>query len=268
MKKTAAPAVLRCTLAIGNSHTTRLLWNPDGSVEADSWRKIESTPKAVAALPLRFKRGEGVLVSSVVPKLTKLVVGSLTKRGCNLSIFRQDVVPDIEIIPEPPERVGSDRIAAALGALAIDPTVPWVVADSGTAVTCNAVTPARGSKLPRFEGGLIAPGAALSLHALSKGTAQLPDIKDDGGDMQGFIGTSTEQAMQLGVAIQQIAGLMAMIEGQRAILGPETRVALAGGGGPMLYDALKRSALRHFDIVYEPYLVHRGLAAAWKAAQR
>ncbi len=265
--KRASASTLRCTISIGNSHTSRMLWNDDGAPDLASWKQMESTPKAAASFPYRLKRGDGVLISSVVPRLTKLIQRVLKQKGCSVSVFRADVIPDIEIVPEPPQRVGSDRIASALGALSIDAAVPWVIADVGTAVTCNAVTPARGSKQPRFEGGLIAPGAALALHALSKGTAQLPEIKsDEEADEQGFIGTSTEQAMQFGVAIQQVAGVLAMIEGQRAILGAGTRVALAGGGARALHHALKNSPLRGFEIHYDPYLVHRGLAAAWKSA--
>jgi len=254
---------LRATIAIGNSHCSLALWKENGSV--DETRQLEISPSA--RLPLR--RGETVLICSVVPRKTAKLLSVLKKKGAKAFVFRKDILPDIDIIPEPPERVGSDRIAGALGALSLDASVPWVIADIGTAVTCNAVTPARGSKLPRFEGGLIAPGAALSFKALAKGTAQLPEINSDafGDGQDGFVGTSTEAAMRGGVAIQQLAGLLAMIEGQRAILGPETRVALTGGGAQYLKDALERSPHRRFEIRYEPLLVHLGLKAAWSAVQ-
>jgi len=258
-----AAAKRRATIAIGNSHCSLVLWKANGSV--DDHRQLEITP----ALKLPLRRGEAALICSVVSPKTAKMAALLKKKGSTALLFRKDVVPEIEVVPEPPERVGSDRIASALGALSLDPRIPWVIADIGTAVTCNAITPGRGSKAPRFEGGLIAPGAALSLRALAKGTAQLPELEDDflGDGENGLIGTSTEAAIRGGVAIQQVAGLLAMIEGQRSIMGPGTRVALTGGGARFMKDALNASPHRRFEIHYDPLLVHRGLYSVWSAAE-
>lgn len=254
------------TISIGNSHISAVIWGEDG-------KPIEICPHmpATARQIKSFGSLKGdVLVAGVVPRFKKQVLNLLNgKRKRRAFLFRTDIVPEIEIVPDPPEKVGDDRIAAALGALTLDATVPWIVADLGTAVTCNAVTPAVGSKLPRFEGGLIAPGLLMSLKALTAQTAQLPDLAESADDAseQHFIGRNTEEAMRWGVNVAQIAALLAMIEGQRAILGPRAKIAITGGGAAAMMDALRQSPHSSLEIQYQPHLVQLGLGAAWRAAK-
>jgi pantothenate kinase type III len=265
MKGQAEPCAFT-TLNIGNSHISAVKWGEDGK-PVEVMPALPSTARQIKALA--SLRGD-VLVAGVVPRFKRQVLGLLnTKKKQRAFIFRTDVVPEIEIVPDPPEKVGDDRIAAALGALALDATVPWIVADLGTAMTCNAVTPAIGAKLPRFEGGLIAPGLMMSFKALAAQTAQLPDLADSADDAseQHFIGRNTEEAMRWGVNIAQIAALLAMIEGQRAILGPSTMIAVTGGGAAALMDALNRSPHPSLKVQHCPHLVHLGLAAAWRGAK-
>ncbi len=65
---------------------------------------------------------------------------------------------------------GADRVANAVALAALYP-LPAVCVDCGTAVTLEIVDENR-----VFRGGAIAPGRKLMRQALSKGTAQLPDI--------------------------------------------------------------------------------------------
>lgn len=45
------------------------------------------------------------------------------------------------MVPQPPGKVGKDRLAGALGALALDSNYAWVFVDLGTAITINTVFP-------------------------------------------------------------------------------------------------------------------------------
>jgi pantothenate kinase type III len=254
------------TISIGNSHVSMFQWDDEGQ----PFSICPNMPRQIAQLAASLARGKvEVLIAGVVPRLKKQLHKLLKQKRCRVATFRTDIVPEIEIVPDPPEKVGDDRIASALGALTLDATVPWIVADLGTAVTCNAVTPAVGSKLPRFEGGLIAPGLLMSLKALSAQTAQLPDLAESADDAseQHFIGRNTEEAMRWGVNVAQIAALLAMIEGQRAILGPRAKIALTGGGAAAMMDALRQSPHSSLAIQYQPHLVQLGLGAAWRAAK-
>ncbi len=69
-----------------------------------------------------------------------------------------------------PQQLGSDRWASLIGAHAAYPGEAMLIATLGTATTLEALD-ASG----RFIGGLIGPGAASALHALTQSAAQLPD---------------------------------------------------------------------------------------------
>ncbi len=68
-----------------------------------------------------------------------------------------------------PAQLGCDRFAAAIGAHALYPRLPLIVATCGTATTIDAVT-ADGL----FLGGMILPGLGLMANSLARNTAQLP----------------------------------------------------------------------------------------------
>ncbi len=184
--------------------------------------------------------------------------------------FRKELPCLLTIRPRPAAKVGDDRLAAALGALAIDPRVPWVVVDAGTALTVNGVKPAarRGKArsgrrvLGTFEGGLIVPGEWLSLLALSGGTAQLPALKPLAPRKSvPAWGRSTEQAIRFGVRRAQLATVCELARAQAEALGKRARIALTGGGAEALWPALRR-ALATYRPIRDPDLVHRGLLAA------
>jgi len=261
-----APDVM--TVNIGNTHASVTAWHlndePPTTMEWQSdFRSMQAIAQAVSAAPV-------ILISSVVKQCTSKLFNDLGGLGRKPLFFRIDVPVNMEIVPSPAERVGDDRIAAALGALALDDASPWIVVDAGTALTCNAVTPSRGGRPPRFEGGLIIPGATLCLKSLNQGTAQLPDLKSTAFDKSGFefIGRNTESAMLHGVLAMQASAVLAMIEGQRALLGSHARVAMTGGGAGFLIEALRRSGGTKFDIVYQPTLAHRGLLYAWQTMKK
>ncbi len=70
-----------------------------------------------------------------------------------------------------PAQLGADRFAAAIGAHALFPEGPLVVATCGTATTVDALS-AEGE----FIGGMILPGLGLMAASLAKNTAQLPQV--------------------------------------------------------------------------------------------
>lgn len=190
----------------------------------------------------------------------------------------------LRVKPSPSWRVGKDRLCAALGALALDPhqspaeDTAWVVVDSGTALTVNVVLPSPKAAWPEvgvFEGGLIMPGEGLMLRSLSSGTAQLPSLTYWPASIPPpLVGLSTEEAIRAGVRHLHVKGAVAVVKAVAADLerrrppdGSErplqVRVAVTGGGGAELVEALEADA-REYRPLYDPLLVHRGLRAAWR----
>jgi pantothenate kinase type III len=259
---------LRFTVNVGNTHISVCEWS-EGL--ATAWPAVESSAEGARSLAEKIAAAttsaDAVLAAGVVPALKTPLVKFLRERSPNVKVFRKDIAPQIEIIPAPAAKVGDDRIAVALGALSIDAAVPWVVADIGTALTCNAISP---GPPPRFEGGLIVPGAAMSLKAMASQTAQLPGLAPNPQTPDGmdFIGRSTGDAMRWGVLIAQASALAAMVAGQSKRLGRNTRVAFTGGGATALSAVIKKLALPAGEFLIDPLLLHHGLAAAWKDGAR
>lgn len=101
-----------------------------------------------------------------------------------------------------PETLGSDRIAAVVGAAAMKPGVPLLVIDAGTCITFEFLDEQR-----CYQGGNISPGLEMRLKALNYFTSRLPLVSAQGRLPE--VGKDTETAIRLGVK----KGLQYEIEG-------------------------------------------------------
>lgn len=126
-----------------------------------------------------------------------------------------------------PAQLGSDRFAAALGARALAPGVPLIVANCGTATTIDAVS-AEGV----FLGGMILPGLAMMRQALARGTACLPQVGQASSVRPGFA-DNTDDAIRSGCLSAQAGA----IERAHAAHGA-VQCMLSGGAAPAIAPAL------------------------------
>ncbi len=101
-----------------------------------------------------------------------------------------------------PATLGADRLAAAVGAAALEPGRDIMVADAGTCVTYDYV-----SADGRYLGGNISPGLGMRLRALHEHTARLPLVAAEGETPA--CGYDTETAVRSGV----VDGMRLEIEG-------------------------------------------------------
>lgn len=128
-----------------------------------------------------------------------------------------------------PAQLGCDRFAAAIGAHALFPERPLVVATCGTATTVDAVT-ADGE----FVGGMILPGLGLMAASLAKNTAQLPEVALQASALQPFA-DHTDGAIVSGCIAAQ-AGAIERAVAALAHMHPARQVAciLAGGAADLV----------------------------------
>jgi type III pantothenate kinase len=252
------------TLIVGNTHSKLLAWRDEGEPLGIQWRTGAALPAKLRTL---LSADAPLVIGGVVPAYLRAISEKL-KRFCRVLRFRKDIPAPIQIVPRPASAVGDDRIAAALGALALNPQAAWVIIDAGTAITINAVSPAAHGRPPRFEGGLILPGTALSLAALSSGTAQLPKLTPPHGHTHNYIGRSTQEAMRLGVQQAQLAAVIELADRQMAQLESSGFVCLTGGGAAALLDTCRDTWRERFpDLMIADDLVHLGLRAAYESWQ-
>lgn len=92
-----------------------------------------------------------------------------------------------------PETLGTDRIAAVIGAASVKPGVPLLVIDAGTCITYEFLD-ADG----RYQGGNISPGLEMRLKALNHFTSRLPLVPLQGPLPD--VGKDTKTAIRLGVS--------------------------------------------------------------------
>ena len=196
----------------------------------DEWNRLYNIEKAI--------------ISSVIvetPELSEAILGL----QCPVVRFSNSMPLPLEINYRTPHTLGSDRIAAAVGAWNEAPGRNMLVIDAGSAITIDFV-----GKDGKYNGGNIAPGIKMRLKALHEYTSRLPMVEKDGDTPT--MGYDTETAIRSGV----INGICHEIEGyinefkQKYC---DVLVFLTGGDEKTLKNRIKSC------IFADKYLVAKGL---------
>lgn len=151
--------------AVGNWIASGMVDHAQVRELADAWRN---------------QKIDRVLISNVAGQamrdaIEQALLGALGMHPVPLAWFAS--VPELAGIRNRyrnPAQLGCDRFASSIGAHALYPGQPLIVATCGTATTIDAIT-ADGD----FLGGMILPGLGLMASALAKNTAQLPQVAEN-----------------------------------------------------------------------------------------
>lgn len=188
----------------------------------------------------------GSVLSSVVPPLTPLVRQALEQiTGKKVMVVGAGVKTGLNILIDNPAQLGSDMVAMSVAAFALYPK-PVMIFDLSTATTLS-VLDAKGGYL----GGMIMPGAALGMEALSRSAAQLPHISFE--PPRRIIGTNTVDCMKSGYIYGTAAMLDGVIQRVEEKLGEKVTVIATGGQAADIVRFCKRK------VIYEPNLRLIGL---------
>ena len=152
-----------------------------------------------------------------------------------------------------PERVGVDRLAAAVAANAIrQPGRPAIVVDAGSAVTVDLVA-ADGA----FEGGVILAGFRMQAEALFGNADLLPlAMLAPHDDPPPVLGKNTEAAIRSGLFWGAVGAVRELVERLSAELAERPHVFVTGG------DLKRLAPLVGGDAEFVPNMVLAGLAIA------
>ncbi len=146
-----------------------------------------------------------------------------------------------------PETIGADRLGLVVGAIHQFPDNHCLVIGLGSCITFNFV-----NKLHEFLGGGISPGLEMRFRSMHEFTAKLPLVKADGNFP--LIGYDTRTNMLSGVILgmcKEIDGIVSEYTAKYARL----KIFLTGGDMHFFKPHLTS------DIVYDPYLMYKGLYA-------
>lgn len=173
----------------------------------------------------------GAIISSVVPEATfdlKMLCEQHLKLK-TIVVGENNTKLELKIKLDRPEEVGADRLVNAFAGKHLF-NLPLLIIDFGTATTIDVVDQAGD-----YCGGIIAPGAQLSLQALHMAAAKLPRVAI--AKPERVIGTGTISAMQSGV----FWGYVGMIEGLVSRIAQELAhkptVVATGGLAPLFAGA-------------------------------
>ena len=217
-------------------------------------KKLPSDPALdwAAALKklLEGVKAKGAVLSSVVPALTGPVGEGLNAiTGKHVLVVDKTTHTGLDLSGYDTANLGMDRVVDCVAALARY-TPPVAVFDMGTATTLSVV-----DKGGLFRGGMILPGLALSLEALSSRAAQLPPITLS--TPEGLLGTDTVSCMKYGALYGAAGAIEGIVRRLEEELGPLT-VVLTGGNSTLVRPLLSIST------AWEPHLTFLGLAEIWK----
>ncbi|MDD6320823.1 MAG: type III pantothenate kinase [Oscillospiraceae bacterium] len=196
---------------------------------------------------------DGVILASVVPALTARMREALQKMT---SVPVMEVGPGLKsgvrIRMDNPAQLGGELLCAVVGAMRCHKP-PLLVLNMDTAATIVAVD-ADGS----IVGGMILPGPQLSLNALVRNTAQLPQVDPDATPRR-LLGTNTPDCLHSGI----VNGTAAMLDGvlakcRAALNAPQAAVCATGSLPQSIRDACETA------IDYRESLILDGLFDIWK----
>lgn len=245
-------------LAIDAGNTNIVFAVYDGKNIRAEWRTVTKTPRTADEFAMTLKQlfdTEGITFADIDAVIIASVVPAIMfdlRKLCERYLKCEPMVvgdPNLDlglaIHMERPEAVGADRLVNAVaaherykGAL--------IVVDFGTATTFDIV-----SEDGDYEGGVIAPGANLSVEALHQAAAMLPRVAIQ--RTQNVIGKDTIPAMQSGLFwgyVGLIEGLVTRIKEEYA----KPMTVIATGGLANLFHR-QMTAIDHLD----PDLTIRGL---------
>ena len=194
----------------------------------------------------------GAILCSVVPTLNIVMETALTKLfGKRPMVVGPGVKTGLNIRLKNQSEVGADIVADAVSALEkFKP--PIITIDMGTATTIGVISDGH-----IYEGGMLLPGVHVSLDALTRHAAQLPDIALQ--PPKTLIGKNTEDCMRSGI----IYGTAGMLDGiidriREEFPGREVSVVATGGNAPVIVQYTRNK------IVYDEHLLMDGLWAIYQ----
>jgi type III pantothenate kinase len=248
---------------VGNTQTHFGVF-PDGEAQlSEHWRFAtvrESTSDELGAalsnlLALRGLHFEDInasIVSSTVPQLSEQWTEMATRYlGHTMLVVGPALRTGMPIRIDNPREVGADRLVNSVAAYERVGD-SCVVVDFGTAITYDVVSAAG-----EYLGGIITPGAEISIDALYQRADKLPKVEL--AEPRGLIGKSTVEAIRSGIVFGFAAQVEGIVRRLRDELGSETKVLATGGLAGALVPAVRETIDEVDDL-----LTLAGLRLIWE----
>jgi type III pantothenate kinase len=190
---------------------------------------------------------ERTIICSVVPKAAKTLNTDLNRLGLKKAlVVGKTILVPLKSRYRNPQKLGQDRLVNSYAGMKLY-GAPLIVADFGTAITLDIVSPNK-----EYLGGMILPGLRISLDALAGKTALLPRIHLSAP--RSLIGKDTPSCILRGVVHGCSALTDGLVQKIKKFLGNKPAVVATGGDARLI--SRFSSQVQHF----EPDLTLKGLS--------
>jgi type III pantothenate kinase len=230
---------------VGNTQTHFGVFDGGSSELTEHWRFAtvrESTQDELGAVlanllalrGLAFGDINASIVSSTVPQLS-VQWTAMAERYLEheMLVVGPSIRTGMAIRMDNPREVGADRLVNAVAAYERIRDA-CVIVDFGTAITYDVVSAAG-----EYLGGIITPGAEISIDALYDRAAKLPKVEL--AQPRTLIGKSTVEAIRSGIVFGFAAQVDGIVRRLREELGAETKVLATGGLAPLLVPTVQET---------------------------
>lgn len=199
---------------------------------------------------------EGSIIASVVPDVMHSLTGGIMRyTNTKPLIVGPGVKTGIKVLTENPRSIGADRMVDAVAAYE-KYGGPVLVIDFGTATTYDYVT-----EKGEFAAGITAPGIRISLEALWKSAAKLPNVEIK--KPKSILAQETITSMQAGLLYGQIGQTEYIVKKVKEETGiADLKVVATGGLGRTIADETAS-----IDI-YDSVLTMEGLRIVYEKNRR
>jgi len=180
------------------------------------------------------------------------LIGSVTKAHENVflklnqqfktQVFKADTPLPLTNNYKSALTLGSDRLAASMGAFTVCPDKHVLTIDAGTCIKYNFV-----NEQNEYLGGAISPGINMRLKAMNAFTSALPLVELDKNYEQ-LIGTSTSESLLSGALIAAASEIDGMIERYQEKF-PYLIVFITGGDADYLCKQVKSRFFANPDLI-------------------
>ena len=202
-----------------------------------------------------YKKIDGSIISSVVPKVTQSLVDAIEiVMGVRSLIIGPGLKTGMDLKIDRPETLGGDIVCGCVGTYE-KYGGPLIVIFMGTATVVAYV-----NENCAYRGGIIAPGVGISLDALTSRGALLPAV--DLMAPKKAICTNTVDCMRSGIMNGTSCMLDGMIDLFMRETGKSCKIVATGGLAPQMIQNCTH------EIVYEENIILNGLKSIYAKNRR
>lgn len=230
--------MLRVIIDIGNTFVKIAAYDDDKCLQKETTSELTDEFLSLFLKKNLLNKPKAIL--STVRNLTSEML-SLLQNKFQLLIFNDKTPIPITNHYKTPQTLGSDRLAAVIGATTLFPNNPILVFDAGSCLTWDFIDDQK-----NYWGGGIAPGIKMRLQSLHNFTEKLPLIETD--FTTNLLGNNTTDAIKAGCVNATVLEIDAIIDDFKKRYN-NLMVILCGGDVEIIKNKTKNNTFAHPNLV-------------------